>query len=563
MGNISSAKARLRQPVASPPSSRLAALLISAILSNAALADATVTATGQVRCFDGASGSEAPLTGARVELVDSDCDGSQICDDVMGTGYVAADGSFSVTGRGGDPFGGNPDVYIRVVLTDDAGVRLTDEVGLIRSFSTPEHDHNNTPDGAVVDFRIIVSGLNTGPGESPRCAVWKAAHDAYQSYVAEVGGAPPAGHFDVQSWSAIWAGTPWTNTDTAHWPIHYPASAAPHEFGHSIRHAADGNGAHFTNDVVRFRYARNHPDGCAADENEQPGELLASVRSYNFNEGWADYWEGDVSGCPGGLMTEYVELQVARQLHVWQTGFHLSRGQMVQILRDNPGAIHDTADFAAKMRSGLGVQAFALTPEQLTELSTGVVASSIAKRVQYNPERIATLLRKQIADIDDSISRLPRALVAPPQQRGSKVRCREADCEALFNSIVGPTFAAAERQVLEEQRRALMEAASPSWRQRIQRQLATGGFEEWLQSYRAKRQQTLQAIMVRSVQTAGELLTRSRAAFPDEAYEAFSSELAKARKRLEGAVVSDGVGGARRRTTGWLPQGALGTDRPR
>jgi len=48
------------------------------------MADATVTATGSVFCHDGVTGLKPPLVGARVELVDSDCDVSQICDDIFG-----------------------------------------------------------------------------------------------------------------------------------------------------------------------------------------------------------------------------------------------------------------------------------------------------------------------------------------------------------------------------------------------------------------------------------------------------------------------------------------------
>ena len=50
-----------------------------------------------------------------------------------------------------------------------------------------------------------------------------------------------------------------------------------HEFGHRIRHAADGDEAHFLGDAIRFQYAR-HP---AADDHANLG--------FAFNEGWAEY----------------------------------------------------------------------------------------------------------------------------------------------------------------------------------------------------------------------------------------------------------------------------------
>jgi hypothetical protein len=142
---------------------------VFALTAYAATADnATVTATGFAYCHDGTDNTDSPLTGARVQLMDSDCDGSTICDDVMGQGYVATDGSFNVTGTGGDP--GNyswsrPDVYVRVVFNDDRGVRLTDELDRDQYFDTPEHDHDNTANGSTIDFgrRYQVRSLAARP----------------------------------------------------------------------------------------------------------------------------------------------------------------------------------------------------------------------------------------------------------------------------------------------------------------------------------------------------------------------------------------------------------------
>jgi hypothetical protein len=109
--------------------------------------DYWVTAHGRLLGYDGTRDETFPLAGARVQLMDSDCDGSVICDDVMGFSYVQSDGSFTVSGRGGDP--GNyswsrPDVYMRLVFNDDHGVRLTDDANNDQYFDTPEHDHNNS-----------------------------------------------------------------------------------------------------------------------------------------------------------------------------------------------------------------------------------------------------------------------------------------------------------------------------------------------------------------------------------------------------------------------------------
>lgn len=160
-------------------------LLISIFMGLAAVpasaGDHTVTAIGSFHCYDGSrdDGSANPvfaLSGACIELWNSDCDGSTICDKKMGHGYIKYDGSFVVTGRGGDLFSG-PDVYLRVVFNDDAGVRLTDELNSDRFVNTPQHDHNDVGDGTI-DFGAWTIGLDVGKGNASKCGVWHFAREA-------------------------------------------------------------------------------------------------------------------------------------------------------------------------------------------------------------------------------------------------------------------------------------------------------------------------------------------------------------------------------------------------
>src|SRR6267154_4660498 len=91
--------------------------------------DYPVTVIGYFFGFDGSN--QFPLKGARVELMDSDADGSDLFDDIMGSSYINDDGSFKITGSGGDPGGyswSKPDGYVRVVFNNDKGVRLTNEI---------------------------------------------------------------------------------------------------------------------------------------------------------------------------------------------------------------------------------------------------------------------------------------------------------------------------------------------------------------------------------------------------------------------------------------------------
>jgi hypothetical protein len=266
----------------------LATLSLAFMLAPSALADDhTVTAVGSFRCYDGSrdtgSGDPTfPLGGARIEMWNSNCDGSTLCDTTMGQSNINEDGTFAVTGRGGDLFSG-PDVYLRVVYDDDAGVRLTDELNGDRAVDTPQHDHNNVGDGTI-DFGPWMIGLDVGKGNASKCGVWHFAREAYREYQRIMGTTPPAGHYDVEYWAAIWSGTPWTNTDTTHWPIHYKTSASRHEFAHSVRHAADGDESHFKWDATRFRYARFH-SVCDANSNRIGTDTRAMGLAFGFNEG--------------------------------------------------------------------------------------------------------------------------------------------------------------------------------------------------------------------------------------------------------------------------------------
>lgn len=515
------------------------------LFAGPAIADEKVTATGRVLCFDGSVGSARPLEGIRVELMDSDCDGSQICDDVMGVAYAGADGTFEVAGTGGDPFGGRPDVYLRFAYNDDRGVRLTDEADTTRSFNTPEHEHDDTGSGTVA-FGEWTTGLGVEAGEGTRCGVWLASRTAYRAYVAEAGAEPPAGHLDVLYWSAIWAGTPWTNTDTIHWPIHYASSAARHEFGHSIRHAADGDPAHFALDVGRFRYARNH-SRCASDANAQPGESRASVEGFGFNEGWAEYWAGDTSGCPG-LTDDAIEGRIAFDLRGLQRAHGLERRDMARVLIDNAGSIHTLEEYRSALASRLGVSSSSLRVESDGQadpraLWTGAMAA----------DRVASGLRRHLSEVRAGIEARTRAAreIAARNRLNRNVVCVLAECERVFRDVTAPALLEAETRVLESFALLLERAlGSPD---ALPARLASGEFERWLAEQRGILQAELRAVMEKGLDAARVALGRAGPRLGHHA-DAFLGELTEARTRL---AASAGGQGARGPT---LPELRLGED---
>ena len=521
----------------------LSALLASSIVGTA-LADATVTATGSAYCYDGTTQTYFPLAGARVELMDSDCDGSQICDDEMGRSYVQDDGSYSVTGSGGDPgiFWTDPDVYVRFAYNDDQGVRLTDEADSTRSWSTPEHDHNDFG-GGKIDFGAWSTGNGVGAGEGTQCGVWRKAHLAYAAYKIEIGATPPAGHLDVEYWSAIWAGTPWTNTDTIHWPIHYGTYAVDHEFGHSIRHAADGDAGHFSWDVTRFQYARSH-SMCAGDANRNPSEADESLRGYGFNEGWAEYWEGRVSGCGASIPPdEFHEGTIARSLHLMQEANNLTRKDMVLVLTDHPGAIHTLGEFQSQLAQQLGVASLGLNQSGMSQVSTRVEAD----RAPFTEIQRQRAIEAQLGDIRAQIARLraERNRYAqldtrlPPAQGHpitevppEKLPCHGADCNKLFQRLIAPPLLDAQARALELQGVALQRARSAEWPAQVQRAISAGQFDAWLANYRASFVKSLQVTMSEALARAEKNVREMQGSLQPEALAAFEAELAQARGRL-------------------------------
>lgn len=216
----------------------------------------------------------------------------------------------------------DPDVhsyYARLVLNDDRGpggsVHLHDWwTQNSRSYDTPYVEVT----AGSVNFQAEISS-----DETPLCAVWQGAHNAYQQYFDIEGRQPPFGDYDITVEDAP-GFTPWTNLDTTHWPRGYVTGCSAiacddlahyrvtlHEFGHALRHTFDGDDVHFAGDVFRFAYARFHKH--CDDTN----------LGFAFNEGWAEYWGQhwdpapcQRSGTYADTFPEQVEGNVAYWLNV-------------------------------------------------------------------------------------------------------------------------------------------------------------------------------------------------------------------------------------------------------
>lgn len=495
-------------------------LLATGAVSN----DYTVTAVGSFFCYDGSTNTTVPLAGARILLMDSDCDGSTICDDVMGSGHIAADGSFRVTGRGGDPGDwswSRPDVYLRVVYNDDQGVRETDELDRDRSTDTPQHDHDNTPDGSTVDFGAWVAGTGVNAGEATQCGVWLAGRKAYQDYVTLMGENPPAGHWDIEYWSAIWAGTPWTNDNTTHWPIHYTSWTALHEFGHTIRHAADGDRNHFNWDVTRFRYARSH-SRCDPNANRIGTDTRTMDLAYGFNEGWAEFWEGQVSGCWAVSIEDALEGNVAFALNVIANRPGVGKTTMVEVLKANPGQIHSLDEFIAALSSGLGMSSSPLVQAIDSARQVPIRAATDASS-PISTRRAREVMQATVASAQSSLRRLERELaVASDAARGVRT-CTRDDCETLIRTATRPVMLRAEIEAQRLALRRLEMVARLTGDEAFMQKLALGDLDSTLSRMRAEGRGQGLRIYGRAFEEAGQVAARVARGSP--AGEALAREL--------------------------------------
>jgi hypothetical protein len=113
-----------------------------------------------------------------------------------------------------------------------------------------------------------------------------------------------------------------------------------HEFGHSVRHTADGDELHWGWDNFRWAYARTH-SGCEVFNTQ-----------YAFNEGWANYW-GElqvttIPNCtvPDERFLDWNERRVGERLAAMAVP--VGHKKMVEILETNRGTIHSLRDFEEK-----------------------------------------------------------------------------------------------------------------------------------------------------------------------------------------------------------------------
>lgn len=308
-------------------------LLALVFASSAAATDATVH--GQWLCRD--RGVDIPIRGAEVQLFTPGPFGNHfVLYNQVATTFTDENGNYTIADHNGG------DHFVRLVLRDTNGVHLNDSI-----VAWPWYADTGTVDLGLGDNLIGSETLSDGAGNTPVCAVWQGFHDSFNDFVSATGSNPPYGN-DLLIRGNFWptAGVPFTLDTTVQWPGGFQTGPSPgdftvtrHEFGHTIRHAFDGDLPHFLNDVLTFDYTQNHTH-CEATN---PG--------FAFNEGWAEFWSGDTSAChpdnPEG--NQDVEGDVAASLLRLQMHCNDTRADMVNVLRLFPGQIHSFAEYAERI----------------------------------------------------------------------------------------------------------------------------------------------------------------------------------------------------------------------
>lgn len=249
----------------------LSILGVTTVTTSARADGYTVRGRGRVVYEDG---SNKPLAGARVQLMDQDVD----FDEVMKRGRTDANGDYDLTGTAEDAWTvcdgcDHPDPYIKVILYDPNRVDVHNIWGFTHfGLTDTREDKAGTINFGTWQF-------DDDEALYPR--LFGITQSIYSKFLDLTGESRVPGNdgvVGIQVPEVIQFGVPWTGVDAIHWPSSYgDYKALYHEFGHRLRHGVDGSESHFLNDAILFTYARSH----SMD--------LHSNLGFAFNEGWAEY----------------------------------------------------------------------------------------------------------------------------------------------------------------------------------------------------------------------------------------------------------------------------------
>lgn len=390
----------------------LIAVVICLGLSDIAMADYTVHAKGRLVFRDGST--KKPLPRVLVQLMDSDID----YDEVMKQGRTNKDGKYDLTGHAEDSWTvcsgcDHPDPYMKFILNEKNRVDVRNLWGFTHyGVSHTVEDTQGTINFGELEFEEKLYPL-----------LFAYAQYQYRKFTTLTGDTKVPGNnglVGILVPEVFEDGVPWTGVDAIHWPGDYfLASGMFHEFGHRIRHGADGDANHFNGDLLLFRYARHH----SAHDHTNLG--------FAFNEGWAQYFK--TLSSTGALHTartwemdnnagDEMEGNVTHKL--WKLsmlcgGFNNGFKNMWTALKAGTGksidggpalaqsGIHSYVQFRKMLiktfpNSGCGDENLAVSSSPRKTVTSEVLTSSLSKTVQ---EQNAAL--KRVTDNMDALTAQP------------------------------------------------------------------------------------------------------------------------------------------------------------
>jgi hypothetical protein len=308
-----------------------------------ALTGTWTTVEGQIQCQAPDDPAPTPLPFVRVTVAGQ-------------TLPAGRDGRFSFSGTFTEVNSVNVNYDGRV--TPVPGVAEGPRISVMNDFHNPRGEDINGVSGATVGsvLQLALPALT-----SLDCELFQIGAAILQEFHDQTRTDPPAADdFRIKRWEGIDT-VSGTTPITPHAYHDYVVIAkdfrrfAPsregrvatltHEFGHTLRHAADGDAGHWGWDNFRWAYGRFH------DGNEIANE------QYAFNEGFAHFWEcsrsairataADAASCvgiappvPAVSELDWNEKRVGERLLAMSRVTDVGRVAMLQILRDNPGVIH-------------------------------------------------------------------------------------------------------------------------------------------------------------------------------------------------------------------------------
>ena len=233
-----------------------------------------------------------------------------------------------------------------------APLRIVDELGAARGETL-------TMGGAVnTKGKTPVVELNTLALAPRDCELWRVGRLVLRHFIAVRNAAPPSGELRIERQSDVHFTTPYTFYNHVVLATDYATETRDrarredtlfHEFGHTVRHVADGPEDHWNWDNFRWFYARSHS-----------GDEIFNTQ-YAFNEGWADYWAAArlpsrprYASPHAPTFRDWNEHLIANRLLQLSEGSGVGDRMMVETLQSNPGTIHSLFDFESRLNAHLG-----------------------------------------------------------------------------------------------------------------------------------------------------------------------------------------------------------------